>query len=105
MERSNDEETVDEVFIAQPKEEEIKAKLTKQEQCKSRQVQKEVEDTDQECILLCWGVKSKIISNKPGKKARLCAYDFEGEQSYCTGSSTCSREGIQIMFTLYASKK
>ena len=38
MERSNDEETVDEVFIAQPKEEEIKAKLTKQEQCKSRQV-------------------------------------------------------------------
>ena len=38
MEQSNDEETVDEVFSAQSKEEEIKATLTELEQWKSRQV-------------------------------------------------------------------
>ena len=45
MEQLNDDKSINEVFIAQSKEEEIKAKLTELEQWKSRQVYKEVEDT------------------------------------------------------------
>ena len=62
MEQSNNEKTIDEVFIAQSKEEEIKAKLTELEQWKSKQVYKEVEDTGQECVSLCWIIMSKIIT-------------------------------------------
>ena len=45
MEQLNDDKSINEVFIAQSKEEEIKTKLTELEQWKSRQVYKEVEDT------------------------------------------------------------
>ena len=105
MEQSNNEKTIDEVFIAQSKEEEIKAKLTELEQWKSKQVYKEVEDTGQECVSLCWIIMSKIIKNKPGTKAGLCAHGFEEEQNYHTDSPTFSKEGIQILFTLCASRK
>ena len=46
-----------------------------------------------------------MINNKPGTKARLSARGFEEEQNYCADSPTCSREGIQIMFTCFASRK
>ena len=105
MEKSHDKKTIDEVFIVQSKEEEIKAKLTELEQWKSRQVYKEVEDTGQECISLHWVIKSKIINNKSATKAYLCACGFEEEQNYHTDSPTYSRQGIQIMFTLCASRK
>ena len=105
MEQSNNKKTIDEVFITQSKEKETKAKLTELEQWKSRQACKEVEETGQEFISLCWVVKSKIIDNKPGTKARLCAHGFKEEQNYRTDSLTCSREGIRVMFTLCVSRK
>lgn len=57
------------------------------------------------CISLRWVMKSKIIENKPGTKARLCACGLEEEQNYRTDSSTCSREGIRTLFILSASWK
>ena len=95
MEQLDDEKTNDEVFIAQSKEEEIKAKLTELEQCKSRQVYKGVEDTGQECISLCWVVKSKIIDSKPETKAHLCACGFEEEQNYCTDSQLAQEKAYK----------
>ena len=105
MEQLNDEKTIDEVFIAQSKEEEIKAKLTELEHWKSREVYKEVKDTGQECIPFCWVIKLKIINNKPGTKTRLYAHGFEEERNYPTDSPTCSRECLQIMYTLCSSIK
>ena len=55
--------------------------------------------------LLRWVVKPKIIDNKPGLKARLCARGFEEEQNYRTDSPTCSREGIRTILALISSKK
>ena len=104
MEQLNDEKSINEVFIAQSKEEEIKAKLTELEQWKSRQVYKEVEDTGQECISLCRVIKSKIINKKSGIKARLSARGFKEEQNDRTNSPICSREGMR-MFTVCASRK
>ena len=39
------------------------------------------------------------MTRKPGTKARLCAQGFEEEQNFRTNSPTCSKEGIQTMFS------
>ena len=65
----------------------------------------EIDDDGQECISLRWVIKPKIINDKPGVKARLCARGFEEEQNFRTDSPTCSREGLRTMFSLITSKK
>ena len=50
-------------------------------------------------------MKSKVIGNKPGVKAQLCARGFEEEQNYRLDSLTCLREGLRCALSLIASKK
>ena len=50
-------------------------------------------------------MKSKVIDNKPGVKARLCACGFEEEPNYQTDSPTCSRKVLRCALSLTASKK
>ena len=57
MEQLNDEKTIDEVFIAQSKEEEVKAKLTELEQWKCRQVYKEVALLKSSKEIMCYYLK------------------------------------------------
>ena len=64
-----------------------------------------MDDQGQECISLRWIMKSKVIDNKRGVKARLCAHGSEEEQNYRTHSPTCSRERLRCAFSLIASKK
>ena len=101
----NEEQVIDEIYIAQSKSDELKAKEAELNQWKVRHVYEEIEDCSKDCISLRWVIKPKIIDNKPGLKARLCAHGFEEEQNYHTDSPTCSREGIRIMISLTSSKK
>ena len=80
-------------------------KLTELDQWKVRNVCDEVDDRGKACISLRWVMKSKVIDNKPGVKARFCAYGFEEEQNYQTDSPTCSREGLRYALSLTASNK
>ena len=50
-------------------------------------------------------MESKVIDNKPGAKAQLCACGFEEEQNYQTDDLTCSREGLRCACSLITSKK
>ena len=93
------------MLLSQNKEEELCAKFRELEQWKSMKVYTEIDDDGQECISLRWVIKPKIIDDKPGIKARLCARGFEEEQNFRTDSPTCSREGLRTMFSLIASKK
>ena len=100
-----EEKIVDEVLLSQNKEQEAQAKLAELNQWKIRQVYSEIDDEGQQCVSLRWVLKSKIIDNKPGIKARLCARGFEEESNFRTDSPTCSREGVRIAFSLITSKK
>ena len=97
--------TIGKVLLSQSKDEELNAKLNELEQWKSKGVYTEIEDKGQECISLCWVIKSKLIDSKPGTKTRLCAQGFEEKQSFHTNSPMCSREGIHTMFFLIVSRK
>ena len=70
---SEDHTIISEVLLSQSKKKELNAKLYEQEQWKSRGVYTEIEVKGQECIFLRWVIKSKLIDNKPGTKARFCA--------------------------------
>ena len=96
---------VDKILLIQNKEQECQAKLSELDQWKVRKVYDGVDDRGQECISLRWVMKSKVIGNKPGVKAQLCARGFEEEQDYRTDSPTCLREGLRCALSLIASKK
>ena len=116
-ESTPEEHTIGEVLPSQSKEEDLNAKLNELKQWKSRRVYTEIEVEGQECIFRRWVIKSKLIDNKPGTKAqlcargfvpevcRLCARDFEEEQNFRTDSPTWSRTGIPTMFCFIASRK
>ena len=75
------------------------------DQWKVGKVYDEVDDREQEYISLRLVMNSKVIDNKLGVKAGLCACGFEEEQNHQTDSPTCSKEGLRCVSSLIASKK
>lgn len=53
---------------------------------KSRGLYTKTNDEGQDCISLGLVIKSKIINDKPGTKACLCAREFKEEQNFRTVS-------------------
>ena len=87
------------------KESVLKAKMEELDSWKKNNVYTEVEDVGQERISVRWVVSEKVVDNKIGIKARLCARGFEEIQDFRKDSPTCSKESMRLVMTIAASLK
>ena len=83
------------------------AKQKELENWNANNVYEEDKDEGQQSISCRWVITSKVVKGTPVTKARLVARGFEDAEirDRQTDSPTCSKESIQLVLSMIASKK